>query len=383
MCVSCQKLTGFWKGVCMVMSNREEQILSLIRQNPMISQNEMARICGITRSGVAAHISNLVKKGYLLGKGYIVSPPIYVAVIGGINMDIYGLAKNPVVSQSSNVGKIAFALGGIGRNISFNLGRLGVPNFLLSVYGNDHNGDFFKRDAMANGMDITYCQQLNGIPTSTYLSVNNPDGSPILGLDDMTSSESISPLFLEERSHVIINADAVVIDSSLTTEAIAWVHNHCQRPIYARVVSVNKAARLIPALDRIDTLVLSDAETRVLTGITVVDEDSARACANYLHETGVQRVYLLLNGIGNLYSDTNEHVFNQWRLPSGKRHENGAASAVLSSLIWSRSKKIGFRQSAELAEAAAALAMDCIQSVNPLLSERVLEERRNAMFGNV
>lgn len=365
----------------MVVTNREEQILSLIEQNPMISQNEMARICGITRSGVAAHISNLVKKGYLLGKGYIVSPPSYVAVIGGINMDIYGLANYPVVDHSSNVGKISFSLGGIGRNISFNLGRLGVRNYLLSVYGDDHNGDFFKKDALKNGMDITYCQQLSDTPTSIYLSVSNPDGSPLWGLDDMTSSESISPVFLQERSHIITNADMVVIDSSLTAEAIAWVHNHCSGPIYARVVSVNKAARLIPALDKIDTLVLSSAETRVLTGITVVDEDSALACADFLHAAGVHYVYLLLESAGNLYSDTTDHFFNKGRTFHGKHHENGAASAALSSLIWSRGKSKGFRESAELADAAATLAMDCIQSVNPLLSEDTLEERRRALFG--
>ncbi|WP_422730471.1 winged helix-turn-helix transcriptional regulator [Lentilactobacillus rapi] len=44
------------------MISREQQILEWIKQNPMISQNELAKLAGITRSGVAAHISNLVKK---------------------------------------------------------------------------------------------------------------------------------------------------------------------------------------------------------------------------------------------------------------------------------------------------------------------------------
>lgn len=44
------------------MISREQQIFEWIKQNPMISQNELAELAGITRSGVAAHISNLVKK---------------------------------------------------------------------------------------------------------------------------------------------------------------------------------------------------------------------------------------------------------------------------------------------------------------------------------
>ena len=47
----------------MAATDREQQILAWIKQNPLISQNELAELCGITRSGVAAHISNLMKKG--------------------------------------------------------------------------------------------------------------------------------------------------------------------------------------------------------------------------------------------------------------------------------------------------------------------------------
>ena len=73
----------------MAATDREQQILAWIKQNPLISQNELAQLCGITRSGVAAHISNLMKKGYIQGKGYIVTPPSYVAVVGAINIDHY------------------------------------------------------------------------------------------------------------------------------------------------------------------------------------------------------------------------------------------------------------------------------------------------------
>ncbi|MFQ9132803.1 MAG: winged helix-turn-helix transcriptional regulator [Bifidobacterium longum] len=53
----------------MAATDREQQILAWIKQNPLISQNELAELCGITRSGVAAHISNLMKKGTSKAKG--------------------------------------------------------------------------------------------------------------------------------------------------------------------------------------------------------------------------------------------------------------------------------------------------------------------------
>lgn len=44
------------------MTQRERQILEWIRQDPMISQQELAEKAGITRSSAAVHISNLMKR---------------------------------------------------------------------------------------------------------------------------------------------------------------------------------------------------------------------------------------------------------------------------------------------------------------------------------
>lgn len=357
----------------MAPTDREQQILSWITQNPMISQNELAELCGITRSGVAAHISNLVKKGYIRGKGYIVTPASHVTVIGGINMDIYGVAENELVGSSSNVGHISFSLGGIARNVAFDLTRLGVANYLISVYGDDHNGELFKEDALANGMDITYAKQLSHENTSTYLSVRSSDGRQLAGLDDMGISERITPGFLEERRHVIANSTYVVIDSSLSAEAIAWICGHCERPVFARVVSVNKAARLLPALPHLDTIVLSAAETAILSGVEARDEAGADECAARLLAQGVSNVFLFLDDVGMLYRSADERCFMPQ--PEGDRllwYKNGAASAALAALVWARGECLDFTQSAHWASAAARMSMQCVASTNPALSVETL-----------
>ena len=43
------------------MTQRERQLLEWIRENPMISQQELADKAGITRSSVAVHISTLIQ----------------------------------------------------------------------------------------------------------------------------------------------------------------------------------------------------------------------------------------------------------------------------------------------------------------------------------
>lgn len=94
------------------MTNREKEVLEVIKENPMISQKDLAEKLGITRSSAAVHITNLLKKGYLLGKGYIVSKDEeYVSIIGGANMDIQGFPNDKLIYKDSNPGKSKISLG--------------------------------------------------------------------------------------------------------------------------------------------------------------------------------------------------------------------------------------------------------------------------------
>ena len=344
----------------MALTERERQILEKIEQNPMISQNDLAQWCGITRSGVAAHISNLMRKGYIQGKGYVLTPPRYVAVIGAINMDVYG--------------SIVSAVGGIARNVSFNLGHLGVRNYLISVYGDDEEGEHVRSDSFANGIDITYCKQLSNASTSRYLSVVDAGGRQIVALDDMKISENITPEFLEQREQTIVNAEAVVIDSSLPLQTLSWVCGKVSKPIFARVVSVNKAKRLLPVLGRIDTLVLSEAESRLVSGIAVHDERTAHTCMEALAKAGVKHTLMFVQGTELMYRGDEETV--TVALPNAVSHtmrfENGAASGAMSALLWARMEGRDDAESAHLAAAAASLSMKQVTSVFPELDARVL-----------
>lgn len=66
----------------------------------MISQEALAERAGITRSSVGVHISNLMKKGHIAGKGYILPDSGYVVVAGAVNVDIGGQSAGPLVGRT-------------------------------------------------------------------------------------------------------------------------------------------------------------------------------------------------------------------------------------------------------------------------------------------
>lgn len=84
------------------MDNREKEILRILRHNPLIQQNEIAEILQISRSRVAAHIMDLMRKGAIKGKGYILTEQEYCVVLGAINMDIRGVADIHYPQKSSS-----------------------------------------------------------------------------------------------------------------------------------------------------------------------------------------------------------------------------------------------------------------------------------------
>jgi cell division protease FtsH len=59
---------------------RETEIFEILKKEPLIAQDELARRFGISRSSVAVHISNLMKKGVILGKGYVINESASVVV---------------------------------------------------------------------------------------------------------------------------------------------------------------------------------------------------------------------------------------------------------------------------------------------------------------
>lgn len=150
-----------------MITERERQLLGWIAENPLISQQELAAKAGITRSSVAVHISNLMKKGFIQGKGYILQTSPYVVVAGAVNMDIAGIPFNGLVPRDSNPGAVRMSLGGVGRNIAHNLALLDVEVKLITAFGEDVYAGEIQHSCREHGIDIAHSRSVPGAATST------------------------------------------------------------------------------------------------------------------------------------------------------------------------------------------------------------------------
>lgn len=287
------------------MTQREQQILDWITEDPMISQEALAERAGITRSSVAVHISNLMKKGHIVGRGYILPAGGYVVVAGAVNVDIGGQSAGPLVGRDSNPGKVTVSMGGVGRNIAHNLRLLGVKVSLLTALGEDPHAGQVMDSCERLGIDLSRALHVPGGTTSTYLFLSDETGDMALAVSDMGIYEELTPAYFARHQGYLNGAALVVADANLPAGALAYLADHCTAPLLVDPVSTVKAEKVRPILGKLHTLKPNRMEAESLSGMKITDRASARRAAEKLLETGLERVFISLGEEGVLPPITN------------------------------------------------------------------------------
>lgn len=351
------------------MTERELQILTLLKQDPLIAQQDIADKLGISRSAVAGHIMNLTNKGVILGKGYIFAADRYTVVIGGANMDILGRPVDVLQPGDSNPGKVSCSPGGVGRNIAENLARMGSKTRLISAIGKDTYGQMILQNCRQVGIDSQACLVLNDANTSTYLSVLDNSGDMYTAIADMEIIERLSVDVLKKHEDMLKDSELLVIDVNLSEEALEYIFsNFTNKPIFVDTVSSAKAHKIKPYLNAIHTLKPNLKEAQQLSGISIQDNTELPKLANWFHTQGVQRVFLSLGSDGVFYSDQSEQEFIP-AIPVSMVNANGAGDAFLAGLAHSWTQQWSTLKSTKFAMAAAVLALSSIATINPNMSE--------------
>ena len=356
------------------MTQREREILNLIEENPMISQEELSNQLGIARSSVAVHISNLTRKGCIVGRGYVLRSGSYVVVVGGANVDIGGRSWGKLVDADSNPGLVSLSLGGVGRNIAHNLSLLGTDVRMLTAYGDDLYGQQLSTACTAAGIDMTSALKLRDDRTSTYLYITGPDGDMALAVSDMTICEQITPEYLAAHFTLLQNAQAVVCDTNIPAESLQYLAEHCTAPLFCDPVSTIKAEKLRPILGKIHTLKPNRIEAELLSGISIRTDTDMEQAAQALLDMGLQRVFISLGGDG-IYAATRSGSCRMENLPCRMVNTTGCGDSAMAALVWAYLEDLSLEESVRAALAAGSITIESPETISPEMSEEHLRER--------
>jgi len=352
------------------MTEREQQILALVHENPLISQSAIAAKLGISRSAVAGHIMRLVAKGIIKGRGYIVSDKPFTVVIGGANMDICGAPAGKLHMRDSNPGTVDSSPGGVARNIAENLARLGVVCRLIAAVGNDKHGDLLLEQGQAAGIDMRYVLRLEAEQTSTYVSVLNNAGDMLVAINDMSIMDEIKPEHLQAQERMLKQASLIIADTNLDDAALAYLGGtFVEQPLFVDTVSAPKAIRIKPYLDTVHTLKASRMEAEALSGMSARLKKNLPGIANWFHDRGVERIFITLGTDGVFCSSAGEQGLEKaGKTADGVANASGAGDAFFAGIAYSWLQHWPLVKSARFAISAANVALSHRSTINPGMS---------------
>lgn len=304
--------------------------------------------------------------------------PSNVLVIGACSTDTKGHAGHPLESGTSTPGSVRTSYGGVGRNIAENLARLGERVILLSAVGDDESGRSLLHHAAGCGVDVSHVLVDPDHRTAAYVAILDQTGSPVVSIDDMVINRRlITPEFIYRRRALFRDASMIVLDanlSSATLQLIFRLAGHYETPVCADPTTATLAPRLCPHLHELLLVTPNASEAEALCGVRVTDRERGLEAARRLLSLGVGIAIITLGATGLVYSTSHE----SGHIPAVETEITdltGAGDALTATVVFSLLNGFAVDEAVRLGTSAAALTLQCKETVCPYLSlERLYDQ---------
>ena len=359
------------------LSKTENAILETILNDPFISQAKIATDLNLARSTIAVQISQLIDKGHLAGRGYILPKSQKVVCIGGIAFNRKYSLSTPPVLGTSNPAISTKSYGGVIRNIAENMARMDVDVCLISIIGKDESGKELRSQIRNLGVDTSQISISNDKPTAEYIAIFDDKNELVMGIASMDILDQITPSLIEESWSSIRSSDWVILDCNLpkeTIEKILEIKENANFMLAVDTVSVSKAKRLPSNLSQIDILFTNKDEAISVLGL----DDNLKTykldeITTQLRSTGAKGVVLTDGPNGHLVNIGNE-AFTSPAISSNVKNVSGAGDAFVAGFISTIRSGSTVREASNMGAALSALTVESHLDVRQDLNNKLLSE---------
>ncbi|MEE1132374.1 MAG: carbohydrate kinase [Caryophanon sp.] len=279
------------------MNEKEQRVLQLLRQNPFLSQQEMAQQLNMSRPAVANILSACMKDGKLLGRAYVFPEAKDIVCIGGANVDRKIHIRGALQMATSNPATSEETVGGVARNIAENLGRLGEAVRLITVAGDDAAWATIEEQSKPY-MNVAAVEKLSTHQTGTYTAILNEAGDLVFAAADMDIYEQLTPALLQKHEQLLVHAKYIVADLNCPKETIAYlqqVANAHHVPLIVVPVSSPKMVHLPDDFTGITWLMCNRDEAESIVGYSLHEDVQFEQALQHIQQRGVANV-IITNG---------------------------------------------------------------------------------------
>lgn len=308
------------------------------------------------------------------------NPTFPVIGIGAANVDQLWKTKETLRYRDSNPGYLHTSVGGVARNITENIARLGNSAAFLTAVGTDANGQKIVSDSTAAGINMDYVFKNSSLPSSTYVCLLNMNGDMLLALSDMSVLQSLSAEDLMNRADLIQSANAIVCDGCLPAEVLDRLLTLTENkvPVFADPVSVAYSRNIRPFLSRFYGIKPNVYELSVLSGRTVEKTSDIEEASEFLLNKGLTEIVVSLGEKGCYYASKKGIRFFQ-KLPEIHNMVNasGAGDAFLAGFVHGYLHNLSDEERIRFSLACGSVTVQHEETVHPKMSVSLIEDYLN------
>jgi pseudouridine kinase len=366
------------------LSPQEAAVLAIIRDNPFAGQQEIADALGLARSTVAAHIVQLMQKGHVLGRGYVMPAATRAVCIGGAVLDRKYHARQDLVLGTSNPVDSTRSMGGVARNVAENLSRLGTDTAFISVVGDDEGGRTLLSSMRERGIDVSQVIVSPERPTAEYAAILDRNGDLMLGIADMGIFDLFRPEHLDRAWPHLAAASWVFSDCNPPAEMLGALITRARDARFRLAidaVSTTKAARLPQDLTGIDMLFMNlDEANAVLKRQGHAATDDVGKAALGLQKSGAREAIVTMGADGIAVAGP-EGVRIFPAVKAASIDMTGAGDAMIAATLHRVIAGDDIYTAARIGSLLGALTTESAASVHTELSETFLDANMHRIAG--
>lgn len=366
------------------MNKSEKAVLDLIKSDPYITQRELGEKLNLTRSTIASIISSLNKKNIIRGRGYILSDfSSGVFCIGGMNVDRKYYFKDDLVFETSNPTRSEAFVGGVGRNVCENLGRLGFVPYILSVAANDFDFELIKNES-GSFVNFDYVSTFPKAKTGSYSALLDKNGDLILALADMDIYDYMTLEWIRSYEELLKNAQLIILDLNTPKDVVSWLIEFSRiNDIDLVVISVSspKMDRLPKDLKGLKFLITNQDESAAYFSMDIKTEEDFLSLGEKWIKTGLENVIVTRSTESCLYKNkVGEKILFNPPLANKVLDVTGAGDSFSAGIIYGLLMGYEIKKTIELALTNAYETVQVAETVRKNLTDKALEEERKKLI---
>lgn len=220
-----------------------------------------------------------------------------VICIGAAFVDELFHATEGVLMATTNDAAVTKTAGGVSRNIAHQLAVLGVPVQLISVFGNDSDGDWLRQVSTKAGVQLDASIIKEGL-SGKYTGILAADGSLFAAFLTNAANHLITPGHLQQHRSLLETASYLMADANINSDTIEWLLAFSMEtgiPFIIEPVSVPPARKL------------KELTLEGLHLVTPNEDELPAMCSEKAFFTQQQVDELLQRGVQNIWLHNGKH----------------------------------------------------------------------------